>query len=83
MTINACVKNMRTNSLPRIQSPVALIFKDEGGLANQPLSCHPQGVFDKRENERKGKKRENSRPVSVLVMQNEKSLSTVSTNGLI
>ena len=53
MTINACVKNMKTNSLPHIQSPVALIFKDEGGLVNHPLSCHPQGVFGSQENERK------------------------------
>ena len=53
MTINACVENMKTNSLPHIQRLVALIFKDEGGLANHPLSCHPQGVFGSQENERK------------------------------
>ena len=53
MTINACVKNMKTNSLPQIQSPVALLFKDEGGLANHPLSFHPQGVFGNQENESK------------------------------
>ena len=56
MAINACVINMRTNSLPNIQSPVALLFKDKGGLANHPLSCHPQGVFGSRENEMKGEK---------------------------
>ena len=53
MTINASVKNMKTNILPQIQSPIALLFKDEGGLANHPLSCHPQGVFGSQENERK------------------------------
>ena len=56
MSINACVKNMRTNSLPQIQSPVALLFLDKGGLANHPLSCHPQGVFGRQENERKFEK---------------------------
>ena len=72
---------MRTNSLPHIQSPVALIFKDKGGLANHPLSCHPQGVFGRRENERKGEKmREKERsgktPVqlSVLNAENERCL---------
>ena len=40
--------------------PVTLLFIDEGGLAKHPLICHPQGVFGKRENARKGKKmREN------------------------
>ena len=53
MTITACVKNKRTSSLPQNPSIVALIFKDKRGLANHPLSCHPQGVFGKRESERK------------------------------
>ena len=53
MTITACVNNKRTSSLPQNPSPVALLFKDKRGLANHPLSCHPQGVFGKRENERK------------------------------
>ena len=56
MTINACIKNKRTNILPQNPSPVALLFKDGGGLANHPLSCHPQGVFGSRENGRKGEK---------------------------
>ena len=56
MTINACVENKRTSSLPKNFSPVALLFKDEGGLANHPLSCHPQGVFGRRESEGKGEK---------------------------
>ena len=39
---------------------VTLLFKDEGGLAKNPLSCHPQGVFGKLESARKGEKmREN------------------------
>ena len=47
---------MRTVILPQNPSPVALIFKDGVGLANHPLSCHPQGVFGSRENKRKTKK---------------------------
>ena len=47
---------MRTIILPQNPSPVALLFKDGGGLANHPLSCHPQGVFGSRENKRKTKK---------------------------
>ena len=54
MEINACVKNMRTNSLPQIQSPIALLFKDKGGLANHSLSYHLQGLFGRQENGRKG-----------------------------
>ena len=56
MTKNACVKNVRTGVLPQNPSLVALLFKDGGGLANHPLSCHPQGVFGNRENKRKTKK---------------------------
>ena len=82
MATNVYIKNMRTNRLPQIQSPVALLFKDKGGLANHPLSCHPQGVFGSRESGRKGEKkrkkekeRENSRPVLYLSnVENEKSL---------
>ena len=37
-------------------SPVALPFKDIGGLANHPLNYHPQGVFGSRESGRKGEK---------------------------
>ena len=47
---------MRTVISPQNPSPVALLFKDGGGLANHPLSCHPQGVFGNRENKRKTKK---------------------------
>ena len=56
MTITACVENKRTRSLPQNLSLVALLFMDEGGLANHPLSCHPQGVFGRRESVRKGEK---------------------------
>ena len=44
---------MRTVILPKNPSPVALLFKNGGDLANHPLSCHPQGVFGRRENKRK------------------------------
>ena len=56
MSITAYVKNKRNNILPQNRCLVALIFKDGGGLANHPLSCHPQGVFGRWENARKGKK---------------------------
>ena len=56
MIINASIKNARTVILPQNCYPVDLFFKDEGGLANHPLSCHPQGVFGRRESERKGEK---------------------------
>ena len=73
MTINACVKNMKTKSLPKIQSPVALLFKDEEGLANHPMSCHSQGVFGSQENERKReemreKKRSGKTPAQFSVL---------------
>ena len=56
MLITACIKNMRTKILSQNHCQVALLLKDGGGLANNPLSCHPQGVFGSRENERKEKK---------------------------
>ena len=56
MIINVSIKSKRTNILPQNRCPVALLFKDAGGLANHPLSFHPQGVFGSRENERKEKK---------------------------
>ena len=49
MIITAYVENKRTSSLPQNLSLVALLFKDEGGLDNHPLSCHPQGVFGSQE----------------------------------
>ena len=46
MIINVSIKSKRTVGLPHIQSPVAILFKDEDVLANHPLSCHPQrGVW--------------------------------------
>ena len=56
MEINVCVKNREPTFHLNNCSPIALIFKDKGGLANHPLSCHPQGVFGRRESERKAKK---------------------------
>ena len=56
MIINVSIKSKRTNVLPQNHCPVALLFNDGGGLASHPLSCHPQGVFGSRENERKEKK---------------------------
>ena len=53
MIINASIKSKKIVGLPQIQSLVALIFKDEGVLANHPLSCHPQGVFGRWESARK------------------------------
>ena len=61
MTINACVKNKRTSSLPQNPSPVAILFKDKRGLANHPLSCLLRGCLASekvRENERKKNRRE-------------------------
>ena len=49
MIITAYVENKRTSSLHQNLSLVALLFKDEGGLANHPLSCHTQGVFGSQE----------------------------------
>ena len=42
--------------LPQNFNPVALLFKDEGGLTKHSFSCHPQRVFDRGENARKGEK---------------------------
>ena len=40
--------------------PVALLFKDERGLAKYPLSCHPQGCLaGEKMQERERKMREN------------------------
>ena len=64
---------MKTNSLPQIQSPVAHLYKDEGRLANHPLSCHPQGCLEARkmrEKERKmrEKKRSGKTPAQFSVL---------------
>ena len=53
MIKNVNIKSKITDILPQDPSLVALLFKDGGGLANHSLSCHPQGVFGSRENERK------------------------------
>ena len=51
MTITACVENREDISLPQNLGPMALLFKDEGGLTKLPLSCHPLGVFGRQESE--------------------------------
>ena len=70
MIITTCVKNRESSFYLKNYSPVALIFKDKGGLVNHLVSCHPQGVFGSRESGRKGEKmkekeneRENSCPM--------------------
>ena len=50
MLITACVKNRGTEILPHFQSLIALLFKDEGVLAN-----HPRRVFGCLENGKKMK----------------------------
>ena len=87
MLITACVKNWRTKILPQNRCLVALLFKDGGGLANHPLSCHPQGVFGSRENKRKGKKmgeKESSgkTPAQNFITAKKSLLVIVCTNGL-
>ena len=56
MIIIACVKNREPSFYLKNCSLVTLIFKDKVGLANHPMSCHPQGVFGSRESGRKGEK---------------------------
>ena len=83
MKINACVKNREPSFYLKNCSPVALLFKDKGGLANHPLSCDPQGVFGSRESGRKGekmKKKKNngktpSHNVSAFDAENDRSYS--------
>ena len=68
-------KNQHFTSNP---SPVALLFKDVGSLANHPLSFHPQGVFGSQENRRKGEKMEQKKksrknPTQQLCIQQSKN----------
>ena len=90
MEINACVKKREPSFYLKKCSPIALLFKYKGGLANHPLSCHPQGVFGSRESGRKGEKmRENKRSgkthaqFSVLKCKNEKVKFSIHSLGLI
>ena len=76
MLITACVKNKRTKNLPQNRCLVALLFKDGGGLANHPLSCHPQRVFDSLESERKLKKRRENGKKRELLAVRAKNLLT-------
>ena len=89
MIINSSIKNMRTVILPQNCYPVALFFKDGGGLANHPLSCHLQGVFGGIESERKGEKMREKEKKGKLELfapkvssLDKKSPLTVCTNGL-
>ena len=45
MSMNIYVENTRNLNLPQVPLPLALYFKEGGGLATHPLSCHPQRVF--------------------------------------
>ena len=90
MEINACVKKREPSFYLKNCSPVALLFKDKGGLANHPLSCHPQGVFGSRESGRKGekmreKKRSGKTPAQFFVLKciNEKVKFSIHSLGLI
>ena len=78
MEINACVENKEPSFYLKNCSPVALLFKDGGSLANHPLSCHPQGVFGNQENERKAKKMKQKKksgktPAQQLFIQQRKN----------
>ena len=63
---------------------MALLFKDGGGLANHPLSCHPQGVFGSRESKRKGKKmgeKESSGKTPAIIFINGEDLNSACLGG--
>ena len=45
MKENTYVENMKALALPQVPLPSTLYFKELGGLATHPLSCHPQRVF--------------------------------------
>ena len=53
MIVNICVETVISPQDPWNPPPVTFLFKDERVLATHPLSCHPQGVFGRRENKRK------------------------------
>ena len=53
MKENTYIENMRAPALPQVPLPSAFYFKEGGGLAAHPLSCHPQGLFGWRENGQK------------------------------
>ena len=61
-TTITCVETVRNPQHSWNPPPVTFVFKDEGGLATHPPSCHPQRVFGCLENERKWEKvRENEK----------------------
>ena len=56
-TTITCVEIVKNPQNPWNPPLITFIFKDEGSLANHPLSCHPQRVFGSSESE--GKERKN------------------------
>ena len=56
MTTITCVETVRNPQNPWNPPLVAFAFKDEGGLATHPPSCHPRRVFGCPKSERKGEK---------------------------
>ena len=86
LPVSTCVKTMEPSACRQILHPAAFPFKEEGFLANHPLSCHPQGVFGNRESGKKmkeskgmGKQRENCRPPSLYYQKS--SLYSVWSGG--
>ena len=45
MKVNTRIETMRIPHDPWNHPPVTFLFKDKGGSATHPLSCHPQGCF--------------------------------------
>ena len=45
MKENTYVENMRALALPQVPLLSTFYFKEGGGLATHPPSCHPQRVF--------------------------------------
>ena len=74
MFITAYVKNREPSFYLKNCSSVTLLFKDKGGLANHPLSCHPLGVFASRKS---GRKREKMR--GEKKQRENSSLETISS----
>ena len=55
-TTITCVETVRNPQNLWNPLPVAVVFKDEEGLATHPPSCHPQRVFGYPESEGKREK---------------------------
>ena len=56
-TTITCIETVKNPQYPWNPPPVTVIFKDEGGLATHPPSCHPRRVFGFPESKRKGEKK--------------------------